>query len=65
MIYNPDENSEEFQYKKSLMLKNAKIYHFVGAKPWKKLDKGNSFNLLWWKYKEEVIQEFKQSEKLK
>ncbi|KAJ3332038.1 hypothetical protein HDU76_001496 [Blyttiomyces sp. JEL0837] len=38
-------NSQLFRY--------AKIYHFVGAKPWKRRDNGR-LNRLWWEYKEEV-----------
>ncbi|KAJ3412082.1 hypothetical protein HDV05_001306 [Chytridiales sp. JEL 0842] len=32
---------------------NTKVYHFVGAKPWKKKDR-SKFNLLWWTFRKKV-----------
>ena len=34
----------------------TKIHHFVGQKPWKRRDAGNSFNRRWWMYRDEVYQ---------
>jgi alpha-N-acetylglucosamine transferase len=36
------------------ILQHAKIYHFVGAKPWKRRDKFSSMNSLWWRYKDDL-----------
>lgn len=49
-----DENmiaSEE----RAALLRNIKIYHFVGAKPWKRLDPSSKFNRLWWWYRDAVV----------
>jgi lipopolysaccharide biosynthesis glycosyltransferase len=34
-------------------LKNIKIYHFLGSKPWKR-KAGAHINRLWWSYKKEI-----------
>jgi hypothetical protein len=37
-------------------LKNIKIYHFLGSKPWKR-QAGAHINRLWWSYKQEIEDE--------
>ncbi|KAJ3221154.1 hypothetical protein HK099_003725 [Clydaea vesicula] len=48
----------EDDLEKRSFLRNMKIYHFVGSKPWKKRDNNCKLNRMWWKQADEVLKYF-------
>jgi lipopolysaccharide biosynthesis glycosyltransferase len=57
MLSSMSEESDESiaMEERAALLRNIKIYHFVGAKPWKRLDTSSKFNRLWWRYRDAVV----------